>query len=316
MLKIFIFISSVAMIYIGIRILVRHLPGVVSNENIESLKRHLQQLDFFHPYVKKGLRNRLITEAGSIVIEELTRKEKRKVLRKKISQLEALIVTDQKINHFLYPVTSLQKGLISWEEQLSQNDYDFLSLKAEIEKMHQVIKKNKPLFWEIEELFSKARELLEKVKKIVTDKELRDSILELEMTLANYSNAKISFSDIDSFLELRENLQKIIVFLEEASNVGKENNPAFTFKDYYKVLDVSREATSEEIKKAYRKAVSKVHPDKKKAQVNRLDDEELKKEVEGIYNEKFREIQDAYEVLSDPEKRKEYDIKYDEHFKS
>ncbi|NLC76761.1 MAG: molecular chaperone DnaJ [Clostridia bacterium] len=64
-------------------------------------------------------------------------------------------------------------------------------------------------------------------------------------------------------------------------------------RDYYEVLGVSREATQEEIKKAYRKLTRKYHPD-----VNPGD-----KEAE----EKFKEITEAYEVLGDEQKRANYD---------
>lgn len=65
-------------------------------------------------------------------------------------------------------------------------------------------------------------------------------------------------------------------------------------KDYYTVLGVPRNATQEEIKKAYRKLAMQYHPDKNKGN----------KEAE----EKFKEINEAYAVLSDPEKRKIYDL--------
>ncbi len=65
------------------------------------------------------------------------------------------------------------------------------------------------------------------------------------------------------------------------------------FKDYYKTLGVDKDATTEEIKKAYRKLALKYHPDKNPGN----------KEAE----EKFKAITEANEVLSDPEKRKKYD---------
>lgn len=65
------------------------------------------------------------------------------------------------------------------------------------------------------------------------------------------------------------------------------------FKDYYHVLGVEKNATDDEIKKAYRKLARKLHPD-----LNPNDKEAHKK---------FQEINEANEVLSDPEKRKKYD---------
>src|SRR5512145_604777 len=65
------------------------------------------------------------------------------------------------------------------------------------------------------------------------------------------------------------------------------------YKDYYKVLGVGETATPEEIKKAYRKLAFKYHPDKSKG--------------DRAAEEKFKDINEANEVLSDPEKRKKYD---------
>ncbi|XP_032571939.1 dnaJ homolog subfamily B member 6 isoform X2 [Drosophila sechellia] len=64
--------------------------------------------------------------------------------------------------------------------------------------------------------------------------------------------------------------------------------------DYYKVLDVARSATDSEVKKAYRKLALKWHPDKNP---DNLDEA----------NKRFRELSEAYEVLSDEKKRRIYD---------
>ncbi|MBP5562356.1 MAG: molecular chaperone DnaJ [Muribaculaceae bacterium] len=69
-------------------------------------------------------------------------------------------------------------------------------------------------------------------------------------------------------------------------------------RDYYEVLGVDKKATAAEIKKAYRKLGMKYHPD---GYTNKSEAE--KKEAE----EKFREVSEAYNVLSDPDKRARYD---------
>src|SRR6202050_3303393 len=68
---------------------------------------------------------------------------------------------------------------------------------------------------------------------------------------------------------------------------------ATTKRDYYHVLGVERSATPEEIKKSYRKLAVKYHPDKNPGD----------KSAE----EKFKELGEAYEVLSNPDKRSAYD---------
>ncbi len=68
---------------------------------------------------------------------------------------------------------------------------------------------------------------------------------------------------------------------------------AVSYKDYYQVLGVERSATKEEISKAFKKLARKHHPD--------LNKDDPKAE------ERFKEINEAYEVLKDPEKRKLYD---------
>ena len=65
------------------------------------------------------------------------------------------------------------------------------------------------------------------------------------------------------------------------------------FKDYYKILGVPRSASQDDIKKAFRKLAREYHPD-------------VAKDKKGG-EEKFKEINEAYEVLGDPQNRSKYD---------
>ena len=72
-----------------------------------------------------------------------------------------------------------------------------------------------------------------------------------------------------------------------------DNNRIMDYKDYYKVLGVERKASADDIRKAYRKLAMQFHPDKNPG--------DKKSE------EKFKEINEAYQVLSDETKRARYD---------
>ena len=65
-------------------------------------------------------------------------------------------------------------------------------------------------------------------------------------------------------------------------------------KDYYETLDVSKNATEQQIKKAYRKLAMKYHPDRNPGN-------------EKWANDKFKEVNEAFGVLGDLEKRRQYD---------
>lgn len=65
------------------------------------------------------------------------------------------------------------------------------------------------------------------------------------------------------------------------------------FKDYYKILELDKKASADEVKKSYRRLAKKYHPDKNPNNK--------------VAEEKFKEVSEAYEVLKDPEKRKKYD---------
>jgi hypothetical protein len=88
---------------------------------------------------------------------------------------------------------------------------------------------------------------------------------------------------------------RIFIFIE--IKAALQTGRIMAIKDYYKILEVSSSATSADIKKSFRKLALRYHPDKNFGNE--------------LYEAKFKEIKEAYEVLSDLKQRLEYNIKRD-----
>ena len=100
-------------------------------------------------------------------------------------------------------------------------------------------------------------------------------------------------SDLSKAKELDPNNAKIEGYINEANQKADSARN----RDYYKILGLERNATQDEIKKAYRKLALKYHPDRNS------ESEQSKK----IAQRKFEDVSDAYSVLSDPKKKQMFD---------
>ena len=117
---------------------------------------------------------------------------------------------------------------------------------------------------------------------------LRRGQIYVEMKM--YDDAKTDFQKVK---DLQPSNKEVDGLIRDATNLqSKDRN-----RDYYAILGVGRDATADQIKKAYRKLALKWHPDRN------AESEESKK----IAQKKFIDVGDAYNVLSDPEKKKMYD---------
>ncbi|CAA2963336.1 uncharacterized protein LOC111388338 isoform X2 [Olea europaea var. sylvestris] len=99
--------------------------------------------------------------------------------------------------------------------------------------------------------------------------------------LIHYSHVILFFTSNEYFFDFHNSLLM-------------EGEDKSTHKDYYKVLEVEYDATDEKIRLNYRKLALKWHPDKHGG--------------DSAVTEKFQEINEAYKVLSDPDKRLDYDL--------
>ncbi|KAF0983662.1 hypothetical protein FDP41_007577 [Naegleria fowleri] len=126
--------------------------------------------------------------------------------------------------------------------------------------------------------------------------ELNDSYLKAYMRrgssyieLEQYEDA---MRDYNKAHELDKDNEEIEQKLKEVRKLYKQSKK----KDYYKILGIEKSASTDEIRKAYKKLAMQWHPD-------RYIDEEEKKNAEN----KFKDITEAHSILSDPQKRQQYD---------
>ena len=101
----------------------------------------------------------------------------------------------------------------------------------------------------------------------------------------------IGFKTEGDALESKIQLKRMGV-VPTSQGVIRFSRSAMKFKDYYEVLGIPRDASADQIKKAYRKLAHQYHPD-------------ISKDPQG--EEKFKEVNEAYKTLKDPELRKAYD---------
>ena len=116
-----------------------------------------------------------------------------------------------------------------------------------------------------------------------------------------------SYQDNDQHEEAVRDYEKVLQMdrtrdnqatLKEAKKLLKMSKR----KDYYKILGVDKSATSDDIKKAYRRCALRHHPDR-----HSVAEVEVREAEEKI----FKEVSEAYSVLSDPQKKNRYDNGYD-----
>jgi DnaJ homolog subfamily C member 7 len=114
------------------------------------------------------------------------------------------------------------------------------------------------------------------------------------MALKMYEEAKYDFQKVK---DAEPSNRDAVKLLEEAKKLEKQAKK----RDYYKILDLKPDATENDIRKAYKKLALKWHPDRNN------ESEEQKKMAEKT----FRDINDAYSVLSDAKKKQQYDSGFD-----
>ncbi|CAO3702444.1 unnamed protein product [Rhizopus stolonifer] len=127
------------------------------------------------------------------------------------------------------------------------------------------------------------------------DPENHQALTSLGEQKLNENDFEGAVRDLEKAYEISQQ-PRVRQLLQRAQQLLKQSKK----RDYYKILNVDRNAEAREIKKAYRKKAQEWHPDKYSGELNR-------EQVES----KMAEINQAYEVLGDPEKKEQFDNGFD-----
>lgn len=174
------------------------------------------------------------------------------------------------------------------------------------------IRKVDPALKAKREIENKIKEAIEELENAHENAQKHKSLEAESHIIECYEELKIinqSIGQQDSFSQVKEKINEIIEqarIIAEAdtfddagsgSRTSQENIPPQS-KNYYEILGLEKDATQEQIKKAYRDLAKKYHPDRYA---------DLASDLRDQAEQRFKEINEAFSVLSDTQKRAEYD---------
>jgi DnaJ family protein C protein 7 len=269
-------------------------------------------------YIETLLQNVKITEALKFLTTKLSDEEKLmdefeylfclayyydgkyEKAKKLLSNLLQKTKDNEKYNHLFKVLREIEKQKERANQVFKSGKYEeaidlytkLLELDPHNKNFNSTILSNRAL------CYMKLNKNMEALKDINKSIQLNENYMkayarrgQIYVSLKMYDEARFDFQKVK---EAEPNNKDVIKYLEECKKKEKEAKK----RDYYKILDIKRDAKENDIRKAYKKLALKWHPDRN------AESEESKKLAEKT----FRDINDAYSVLSDPEKKKQYDM--------
>jgi len=193
-----------------------------------------------------------------------------------------------------------EEGNVAFKSGKLEDAYTLYSEALQIDPLNKYT--NAKLFFNRATVAAKLKKLKESIQDCTSALELDDKYFKAVLRRAkSYMDLEMydeAVRDYELANKMDRGNQEVRQLLQQAKLEVKKAKR----KDYYKILGVSKDANDDEIKKAYRKRALVHHPDRHSSA-----SEEEKKEAE----KKFKEIGEAYGVLSDPKKRARYDQGHD-----
>ncbi|MEK7512125.1 MAG: DnaJ domain-containing protein [Patescibacteria group bacterium] len=311
LMRILLVLLVIFVIWIGIKILVRAVPELFSNPN----RRKLNNVGGRLPIISSGgigslAKIFLLLNIAPAIAGSVARREQVNILKGKIKTLRergkklALV----EIKRLAVMTKSLDEQLDDWDARVERNEFEFVELQASIDQLGRNFKKYVDAYVETDLLLDKCFELLKQAAAATQNQDDLKALADLEDEFNRCRAASFIFGQVkeldDLFSALKEK-EKILT--EHIGPAPTDANVQENEMSYYEILGVDPAATLAEIATAYRREINRWHPDKKNAQVDKIEDADIKEMVQDEIERLFRRVREAYEVLSDPIKRAAYD---------
>jgi|GEM_PF-2813719 hypothetical protein len=314
--KILLFLGVILLVWIGIRIIVRSHPTVFDKSGIRAMKNGSGARPIIHG--RDGWQSAILFGIFSLLpqlIPAIAKKEQSKILKKELGQFRARKKRIKEPFKHLLPLEAvIDETAEDFLDQVREQGFDFIPLRLKIQKTRKKFPEFAELYKKTDDLLATCFELLIQAgERAETDDDLV-TLSEIEADFNDYKASRFDFGDMTSLLELYDKLLEEEVTLRDylaGSSSGGSSNSGTSSKgprkNYYDILGIQPSATSNEIKSAYRKMAKKYHPDVKTAEMNKVSDPDVRAQIEKAFDEKFQNVNEAYQILKDAQQRADYD---------
>lgn len=316
-------IISVFLALLGIRIIIRALPNTLSEKLLRDVESTCQmgtvvsiiggpktKMTFWRRF-EIGLMVLSHTHLLSKLIGREHRMEVATFSRKILEKIPASSTEATKPSNVLF--AAARQTALSIIHEAESNKGDHLELLRRITEIGSHLEESLNQTKMLDEIHS---QIGQSIKQLLTSNQteimetanvLVGTLHQLERELSQI----VDFDPVGLFEKIRS-MDELLGLCLEVANESSSLSGIETddWIDHYDLLKIQTNASASEIKTAYRQCANQFHPDRKKDEMNRVSDPDIREEIERTFNNKMVQINLAYQTLSDPDKRSVYDLEY------
>lgn len=298
------------LIYFAIIVIVRAFPSFFSNRTKQAM-RDFGKNSYVPMYGGRGMWGFFVALFfGPALVPAVAESEQRKILKKALALFKQRVKSLSSGNLKQLPAIDAKfaEMVDGWERQIDEHEFDFVPMRSQVERAARNVNEIGKLYPVVDELLDECYKLLPLAGQAAASDADLQSLADLEQELDTYKGLNFDVGDLTVWRQLVERLRLIKQTLEDCTSGASQGaTTAASAKDYYAILGIDPSATLDAIKKAYRALAHKYHPDKKAEELKKISDPDVRKAVSDEFDNKLKDINEAYRILSDDALRADYD---------